>query len=120
MFFEESIEVLHTAVTKQRRHRTDLGGREDAEQVLSKGQPGFDLKLRHCLVVFGNERPLERSNLNPELSRKRAEPQLYISVRSLNEVMCKPFRIFKKRDMEVAPGRRSKGANLRGDFLFDR
>ncbi len=104
MLFEESIEVLHPAVTEERGHGADLGRWEDAEQVLREGQPDFDLKLRHRLAIFGKERPLERSHFYPEFSRKRDEPQSWVSVRSQDEVMCKPLRILKQCGIEVAAG----------------
>jgi len=100
MFLEESIEILNTAVAKERGDGADLGGREDAEQVSSEGQPDLDLKLSHRLAVFGKESPLECSHLNPDLSRKRAEPQLRVSVGSKNEMMRKLFRAFEECDMK--------------------
>lgn len=120
MLLEKPIEVLHSTVTEERGHGANLCGREDAKQVLSEGQPDLDLKLRHCFVIFGIERPFQRSHFNCEFSRERAESELWISMGGLDEVAGKSFRIIKKGGIKLIAWRSSEGADFCSDLFLER
>lgn len=101
MLLEKPIEVLHSSVTEVRGYGANLGRREDAEQVLSEGQPRLDLKVRHSFVIFGIERSFQRSHFNCEFSRECAESELWISMGGLDEVVGKSFRVIKKGGIKL-------------------
>jgi hypothetical protein len=119
VFLEKAIEVLHHVVAEEGRNRTDLGGREYAEQQLRESESGFYLALDHCPVVFVKEDSLERPHLDAEFSCNGCQPQLHVAVRIKDEMMRCARRVLKKRAMDAFSRRRSQSAYLLNDLVFD-
>jgi hypothetical protein len=120
VLLEETIEVLHHVVAKERGDRADLGGWEDAQQPPRMSEPCFNLALHHRYSVFVKESSLERSHLCAEFSGDGLKAQLHVSVQIKDEMMRSACGALKKRGIEAISRRCSHCPDLSNDLNLDR
>ena len=119
MLLEESVEVLHHVVAKDRGNCADLGARENAEQRLRVSESGFYLALNHCLVVFVEEDSLERSHLYPKFPCDGCQAQLHVAVRIEDEMAGSACGVLKERSVKTFSRRCPQCSYLSDDVLLD-